>query len=82
MTTQEIRQYIIIDLYGRHIFDCINTGMNCDDRTVCPFDAIPYCGGFPNHFDFASMKLGTETELKDLLKYKSKDNMFNYPNLK
>jgi len=76
MTTQEIR-----DRIKDGWFQC--KGIDCSvDENACPFDSPKNTGCSAYYFDFSAMKLGTETELKDLLKYKSKDNKLKYPNLK
>jgi hypothetical protein len=81
MIAQEIRDRIAKDGY----FDCGSPQIDCSkDYSLCPFDTHnkSECGGLSRLFDFSAVKLGSETELKDLLKYRSKDNKLKYPNLK
>lgn len=74
LTQEQIRKRI--DKFDT--FNCDN--LPCEE---CPFFVNnERCGGSTHKFDFASMKLGTETELKDLLKYKRPGNNYEYPNLK
>ncbi len=78
LTTEEIRNRIVISGWSGCFFYCCYYSI-CEE---CPFKTDMGCGGNVDCFDFFYMKLGTETELKDLLKYKREGNNYEYPNLK
>ena len=78
----EIEAYVKQSRYYtlEKIRSMIRLNMFCCDQDckICPFAVNKYCRGTMDLFDFSAMKLGHETELHELLKYKRPGNTNRY----